>query len=198
MSTIDVVAADGLPAVRIITPRRFADARGFFSEVWRQDTMGHCGIDVQFVQENHALSRAVGTIRGMHFQTGKSAQAKLVRCPRGSILDVAVDIRRGSPTFGHHVAIVLSAENWKQAYIPAGFAHGYCTLEPDSEVMYKVNAYYDPASERGVTWNDPDVGIAWPVEAGKAVLAEKDQTHPRLAELPDFFPFASYPNPHRR
>ena len=113
MTKVDIVSAKGLSAVRIITPRRFTDSRGFFSEVWRRDAMGDCGIDVAFVQENHALSHAVGTIRGMHFQTGNSAQAKLIRCPRGSILDVAVDIRRGSPTFGRHVAIILSADNRK-------------------------------------------------------------------------------------
>ena len=196
MTTIDIVSTEGLAAVRIITPRRFTDSRGFFSEVWRQDAMRDCGIDVAFVQENHALSHAVGTIRGMHFQTGNSAQAKLIRCPRGSILDVAVDIRRGSPTFGRHVAIILSADNWKQAYIPAGFAHGYCTLEPDTEVMYKVNTYYDPASERGFAWNDPDVAIPWPFGPDKAVLAAKDQAYPRLAELPDYFPFTSYPERH--
>ena len=196
MTTIDVVSAEGLAAVRIITPRRFTDARGFFSEVWRQDAMGDCGINVAFVQENHALSRAVGTIRGMHFQTGNSAQAKLIRCPRGSILDVAVDIRRGSPTFGRHVAITLTADNWKQAYIPVGFAHGYCTLEPDTEVMYKVSTYYDPASERGFAWNDPDVAIPWPFGPDQAVLAEKDHAYPRLAELPDYFPYPSHPDPH--
>ena len=196
MTTIDIVSTEGLAAVRIITPRRFTDSRGFFSEVWRQDAMRDCGIDVAFVQENHALSHAVGTIRGMHFQTGNSAQAKLIRCPRGSILDVAVDIRRGSPTFGRHVAIILSADNWKQVYIPAGFAHGYCTLEPDTEVMYKVSTYYDPASERGFAWNDPDVAIPWPFGPDHAVLAAKDQAYPRLAELPDYFPFTSYPERH--
>ena len=194
MTKVDIVSAKGLSTVRIITPRRFTDSRGFFSEVWRQDAMGDCGINVAFVQENHALSRAVGTIRGMHFQTGNSAQAKLIRCPRGSILDVAVDIRRGSPTFGRHVAIILSADNWKQAYIPAGFAHGYCTLEPETEVMYKATAYYDPPSERGLAWDDPNVAVAWPVEVEKAVLAAKDRTYPRLADLPDFFPFSHYPD----
>ena len=180
MSAIDVLAAEGLPAVRVITPKRIADSRGFFSEVWRQDAMAACGIDTAFVQENHALSATPGTIRGMHFQIGESAQAKLIRCPRGSILDVAVDIRRGSPTFGRHVAIVISAENWKQIYVPTGFAHGYCTLEPDTEVLYKVSTYYDPASERGFAWDDPDVAIPWPVGADKAVLAAKDRGYPRL------------------
>ena len=194
MTAMDVIAAPGLPAVRIITPRRISDSRGFFSEICRQDGMAACGIDVTFVQENHAQSKASATIRGMHFQIGTSAQAKLIRCPRGSILDVAVDIRRGSPTFGRHAAIVLSAENWKQVYMPVGFAHGYCTLEPDTEVVYKVNTYYDPASERGFAWNDPDIAIPWPVGGETAVLAAKDQTYPRLAELSDFFPFTSYPD----
>ena len=127
-------------------------------------------------------------------RSGAAAQAKLVRCPRGSIFDVVVDIRHGSPTFGRHTSIVLSAKNWKQLYVPEGFAHGYCTLEPDTEVMYKVTAYYDPASERGLAWDDPDIGIAWPVSADRAVLTERDRTFPRLAELPDFFPFGDYPD----
>src|SRR5436190_2257442 len=196
MTTFDIVAADGMPAVRALVPRRHQDARGLFSEVWREDAMQAAGIDCRFVQENHALSRSAGTVRGLHFQIGETAQAKLIRCPRGSILDVAVDIRRGSPTFGRHAAMILSADNWMQAYIPAGFAHGYCTLEPDTEVMYKVSTYYDPASERGFAWNDPDVAIPWPFDPGMAVLAAKDQAYPRLAELPDYFPFTSYPDRH--
>jgi dTDP-4-dehydrorhamnose 3,5-epimerase len=134
------------------------------------------------------------TVRGLHFQVGETAQAKLVRCPRGSIFDVAVDIRRGSPTFGRHVAAVLSAENWMQMYIPVGFAHGYCTLEPETEVVYKVSAYYDPASERGLAWDDPEIKIAWPVSADRAILVARDRAYPRLAQLPDFFPGASNPD----
>jgi dTDP-4-dehydrorhamnose 3,5-epimerase len=194
MKSLDIVAADGLPAVRVITPRRNHDARGFFSEVWRQDAMTEAGIDVLFVQENHAVSRATGTIRGLHFQIGNAAQAKLIRCPCGSIFDVAVDLRRGSPTFGRHTGIVLSAKNWKQLYVPVGFAHGYCTLEPDTEVMYKVTAYYDPAFERGLAWDDPKIGIVWPVRPDQAIVTERDRTFPRLAELPDFFPFDDYPD----
>jgi dTDP-4-dehydrorhamnose 3,5-epimerase len=194
MRALDLVAAEGLPAVRVITPRRHHDARGFLSEVWREDALTEAGIDVRFVQENHAASRATGTIRGLHFQIGDAAQAKLVRCPRGSVFDVVVDIRHGSPTFGRHTSIVLSAKNWKQLYVPEGFAHGYCTLEPDTEVMYKVTAYYDPASERGLAWDDPDIGIAWPVSADRAVLTERDRTFPRLAGLPDFFPFGDHPD----
>jgi dTDP-4-dehydrorhamnose 3,5-epimerase len=194
MSAMEIVAAADLPAVRIICPPRHQDARGFFSEVWREDALRAAGIGVRFVQENHALSRAVGTVRGLHFQIGQSAQGKLIRCPRGSILDVAVDIRRGSPSYGQHVAVILSAENWKQVYVPIGFAHGYCTLEPDTEVLYKVTAYYDPAAEGGLAWDDPDIGIAWPIAPGLAVLAAKDRMYPRLADFPDFFPFAQFPD----
>jgi len=194
MNTLEIAAAAGVPAIKTIVPFRHQDDRGFFSEVWREDALLIAGLDVRFVQDNHVLSRAAGTVRGLHFQIGESAQAKLVRCPRGSILDVAVDIRRGSLTFGHHVAIVLSAANWKQAYVPVGFAHGYCTLEPDTEVMYKVTAYYDPKAERGLAWDDPGLAIGWPVSAGQVALAAKDRTYPTLAELPDFFPFAEYPD----
>jgi dTDP-4-dehydrorhamnose 3,5-epimerase len=191
---MDIVAAEGLPAVRVLLPQRHQDARGYFSEVWREDSMTRAGIKARFVQENHALSRASGTIRGLHFQVGPAAQGKLVRCLRGSILDVAVDIRHGSSTFGRHVSIVLSAENWKQVYVPIGFAHGYCTLEPNTEVLYKVTAFYDPASERGLAWDDPDIGIAWPVKAENAILVARDRAYPRLSELTTFFPFASYPD----
>ena len=194
MTSLAIIPAQGMPAVREVVPARHRDARGFFSEVWREDAMRNAGLDLRFVQENHALSQTMGTIRGLHFQIGRAAQAKLVRCPRGSILDIAVDIRRGSPTFGRHTAVVLSAENWKQLYVPAGFAHGYCTLEPETEVLYKVTAYYDPPSERGLAWDDPDLGIAWPVGTEKAVLAAKDRTYPRLADLPDFFPVSDYPD----
>jgi dTDP-4-dehydrorhamnose 3,5-epimerase len=192
--SLEIVSADGLPAVRVILPRRQRDARGFFSEVWREDAMTGAGIDLRFIQENHALSCTTGTVRGLHFQVGKSAHAKLIRCPRGSILDVAVDIRRGSPTYGRHAAVVLSDENWKQCYVPAGFAHGYCTLQPNTEVIYKVTAYYDPSSERGVAWNDPEIGIVWPVAPELAVMTERDRTFPRLAELPEFFAFHSFPD----
>jgi dTDP-4-dehydrorhamnose 3,5-epimerase len=194
MSGINIIAAEGLPAVRVIRPCRHQDARGYFSEVWREDAMRQAGIDVRFVQENHTLSRIKGTIRGLHFQIGPAAQGKLVRCVRGSIFDVAVDIRRGSPTFGRHVSLILSTENWKQLYVPIGFAHGYCTLEPETEVTYKVTAYYDPASERGLAWDDPEIGIAWPVDGEKAVLVSRDRLYPRLSELSDVFTYASYPD----
>ena len=194
MMSLDIVPVEGLPALRAILPRRHRDARGFFSEVWREDIMRNAGIHLRFVQENHALSRAAGTIRGLHFQIGEAAQAKLIRCSRGSILDVAVDIRRGSPTYGRHKTIILSEQNWMQLYVPVGFAHGYCTLQPDTEVIYKVTAYYDPSSERGLAWDDPEIGIAWPVNQERAIITERDRTFSRLAALPEFFRFANFPD----
>ena len=191
---MEILPVESLPAVKIVTPRRHGDERGFFSEVWRADAWRQAGINVEFVQDNHSLSRVKGTVRGLHFQTGASAQAKLVRCTRGSILDVVVDIRHGSPSFGRHSAVVLSAENWQQVYVPVGFAHGFCTLEPDTEVIYKVSAYYDTAADRGLLWDDPELGIAWPVMADQALLSAKDRVQPRLTELPSYFPFSEYPD----
>jgi dTDP-4-dehydrorhamnose 3,5-epimerase len=181
----------GWLAVKIIVPRRHQDPRGFFSEVWRQDAMAAGGIEGPFVQENHALSREVGTVRGLHFQVGKSAQAKLIRCSRGSVFDVAVDIRRGSPTYGRHVAIEISAENWRQLFVPIGFAHGYCTREPNSEVIYKVSGNYDRDAERGLLWDDPALGIKWPVDRDGAILVDRDRSYPRLENLSDFFSYTN-------
>jgi dTDP-4-dehydrorhamnose 3,5-epimerase len=192
--TLEITAAEGLPGIRVILPRRQRDGRGFFSEVWREDALRNAGINCRFVQENHALSHAKGTVRGLHFQIGETAQAKLIRCTHGSVLDVAVDIRRSSPTFGRHLAVVLSAENWKQLYVPVGFAHGYCTLDPDSEIVYKVTAYYDPKSERGVAWDDPEIGIAWPLDPASAVLTERDRALAPLSALPAFFPYSEFPD----
>jgi dTDP-4-dehydrorhamnose 3,5-epimerase len=192
MSGIEICPFETLPVVKIVKPRRFADDRGFFSEVWRDDVWRTAGIDVPFVQENHALSRAAGTVRGLHFQIGKAAQAKLIRCTRGSIFDVAVDIRRGSPTFGRHVAATLSAENWQQLFVPVGFAHGYCTLEPETEVIYKVSAFYDPASERGLAWDDEAIGIDWPIDRAEAILVARDRGYPKLSELEEFFSFVQH------
>jgi len=194
MISLSIVADENVPAVRVLVPAIHKDERGFLLEVWREDDLRGAGINVRFVQENHTRSEAVGTVRGLHFQISSAAQAKLVRCVRGSILDVAVDIRRGSPSFGRHAALVLSADNWKQLYVPVGFAHGYCTLHPCSEVVYKVSAYYHPASERGLAWDDPELGIAWPVDVQTAILTERDRRFPPLAELADFFPFAQYPD----
>jgi dTDP-4-dehydrorhamnose 3,5-epimerase len=191
---MDIVASEILPAVRIVTPRRFVDERGFFSEVWKANAFAEAGIEAAFVQDNHSLSRQQGVVRGLHFQTGRNAQAKLVRCIRGAILDVAVDVRHGSPTFGRHVAIELSAQNWRQLFIPVGFAHGFCTLQPETEVIYKVTAPYDPAADNGVAHDDPDLGIAWPIAGGEAILSEKDRAQPRLKDLPAYFPYADFPD----
>ena len=173
--------------VKLIRPRRFGDARGFFSEVYSKPALAAAGIDIEFVQDNHSRSAKVGTIRGLHFQTHPAAQDKLVRVTHGRILDVAVDLRRGSPTFGQHVAAELSAENWTQILVPVGFAHGFCTLEPDTEVLYKVSSPYAPAHDGGVLWNDPDLGIAWPVATADATLSDKDLKLPRLRDLPPLF-----------
>jgi dTDP-4-dehydrorhamnose 3,5-epimerase len=147
------------------------------------------GIDVHFVQDNHSLSASKGVVRGLHFQTPPFAQAKLLRVTAGSILDVAVDIRWGSPSFGRHVAVVLCASEGNQIFIPEGFAHGYCTLEPDTEVIYKVSAYYSPEHDRGLLWSDPALGIAWPVSDEEALISEKDRQHPVLSRLPRSFQY---------
>ena len=177
-----------IAGVKIIAPRKWGDQRGFFSEVYNKQALAAAGVDLDFVQDNHSWSGEAGVVRGLHFQTPPFAQTKLVRVTRGAILDVAVDLRRSSPTFGRHVAIELSAANWRQLLAPIGVAHGFCTLEPGAEVLYKVTAYYSPANDGGLAWDDPDLGIAWPVSAEKAILADKDRRHPRLADLPAIFP----------
>lgn len=176
-----------IPDVKIIEPPKFGDDRGFFSEVFNRRALAEAGVDFDPVQDNHSLSATVGTVRGLHFQGPPSAQAKLVRAGRGSILDVAVDIRQGSPTYGRHVAVELSASNWRQLFVPKGFAHGFCTLEPDTEVLYKVDAYYDPAVDFGVAWDDPALGIEWGVTPANAVLSGKDLKHPKLSDIQPLF-----------
>jgi dTDP-4-dehydrorhamnose 3,5-epimerase len=166
----------------LIEPRRFTDARGFFSEVWKASSHAEIGITTSFVQDNHSLSRLKGTVRGLHFQRPPTAQGKLVRCTRGAILDVAVDIRPGSPSFGTFVAVELSAENGLQLWIPRGFAHGLCTLTEDTEVLYKVDAPYDPATDSAIRFDDPAIGIPWPVPPGEALLSDKDRAAPLLAD----------------
>ena len=161
---------------------RFGDHRGFFLETYSARDFAALGIPDVFVQDNHSLSAAAGTVRGMHFQLPPRAQAKLVRVLRGAVLDVAVDLRRGSPAYGRHLAIELSASDERQVYIPAGFAHGFCTIEPDTEVAYKCSDYYDPGLERGLAWDDPDLALPWPVGADRAVLSDKDRRQPRLRD----------------
>ena len=167
--------------VKIIKPKRFGDHRGFFSEVYNKQVFAAHGIDGDFVQDNHSLSGERGTLRGLHFQSPPFAQHKLVRVVRGSIFDVAVDLRRGSPTYARHVSAIVSAEEWNQILVPIGFAHGFMSLEPDTEVVYKVNAYYSPQNDRGIIWSDADLAIAWPLTP--PVLSDKDQKLPRLSEL---------------
>lgn len=181
------VTHTALEGVVVLTPRRFDDPRGFFSEVYNQRRFAAAGVDAAFIQDNHSRSGPVGTVRGLHFQRPPFAQAKLVRVLKGAILDVVVDLRKASPTFGRHVAVELSAAAWNQLYVPAGFAHGFCTLEPDTEVFYKVDAYYSAEHDGGILWNDPALGIDWPVSAEAALLSDKDQRLPLLGDLGDIF-----------
>jgi dTDP-4-dehydrorhamnose 3,5-epimerase len=173
--------------VKLITPARYNDNRGFFSETWKQDTFADAGIPGPFLQDNHAVSSGVGVLRGLHCQIGPNAQGKLVRCIRGAIYDVAVDVRQGSPTFGHYVGAEISAENWTQIWVPVGFLHAYCTLTAETEVIYKVTGAYDKAAERGVIWDDPDIGIDWPMPMAQVILSDKDKALPRLRDLPPLF-----------
>ena len=181
-----------LPGVMILTPRRFGDARGFFSESWNRQRMGEAGLDHDFVQDNHSVSTEVGTLRGLHMQTPPHAQAKLVRCGRGVLFDVAVDIRRGSPTYGQWVGVELSFDNGKQLLIPAGFLHGFVTRRPDTEIIYKCSEYYAPDCDRAVRFDDPDIGIDWGLE-GPPVLSDKDAAAPSLADLDTPFIYEDRP-----
>lgn len=173
----------GIAAVRELTPKKHGDHRGFFSEVYNKHALAEAGIHIDFVQDNHSLSAEKGTVRGLHFQTPPFAQDKLVRVARGAVFDVAVDLRRGSPSYGRHASAVLSAEAWNQLLVPIGFAHGFMTLEPDTEVIYKVSRYYAPDHDEGLLWNDPDLDIDWPLGPDAAVLSEKDRNLPRLKEV---------------
>ena len=181
------VEETAIPAVKIVTPKKFGDHRGFFSETWSGKAFAEAGLDLDFVQDNQSLSAPVGTLRGLHFQSAPFAQDKLVRVTRGRILDVAVDIRASSPTFGKHVAVELSAENWKQLLVPVGFAHGFVTLEPDTEVLYKVTAPYAPENDHGLAFDDPALGIDWRLPLSGLTLSDKDRKHPRLAEMLRYF-----------
>jgi dTDP-4-dehydrorhamnose 3,5-epimerase len=177
------VEATEIPDVKIFTPKRFGDSRGFFSEVHNRRVFAEAGVTLDFVQDNQSLSRDVGTLRGLHFQSPPFAQDKLVRVLTGSIFDVAVDIRKGSPTYGRWVGVELSAENFRQLLIPVGFLHGFVTLEPDTMVLYKVTAPYSGGNDLGVAWNDPEIGIVWPSQASNPTLSAKDSAQPLLRDL---------------
>ncbi len=172
-----------IPDVILVTPKRFGDTRGFFSETFRENVFQENDITGPFVQDNHAYSAEAGVLRGLHFQRAPKAQAKLIRCTHGAIFDVAVDIRDGSPSFGQHVSVELSADNGAQLYIPEGFAHGYLTLTPDCHVQYKVTDYYSPGDEGGLAWDDPDIGVDWPLEGLSLALSDKDKKLPALKDL---------------
>jgi len=172
-----------LSGVKILIPARFGDERGFFSESWSRRVLEGHGITTDFVQDNHSLSRSVGTVRGLHFQSPPHAQAKLVRCGRGRLFDVAVDIRKGSPTFGKWIGEELSFENGKQLLIPAGFLHGFVTREPDTEIVYKCSDYYAPDCDGAVRFDDPDIGINWDLGNLEPVLSTKDAAAPLLADF---------------
>jgi len=167
----------------LITPKRFGDARGYFVETFRASLFEREVGPFHFVQDNQSLSAEVGTVRGLHFQLNPKAQGKLVSCAAGALLDVAVDIRQGSPTYGQFVTAELSPENGCQLWVPPGFAHGFCTLKPHTVITYKVTDYYSPEHDRGLLWNDPAIGIDWPVASDKAILSDKDQKQPKLSDL---------------
>ena len=166
----------------LIQPNRYGDHRGFFAETYSRKKYLEYGIDIEFVQDNHSISKEVGTLRGLHFQEPPHAQAKLVRCGRGALFDVTVDIRRGSPTYGKWESFELTAENGYQLYVPIGFAHGFMTLEQESEIVYKCSDYYAPETEKSISWKDPDIKICWP-KLDKPILSEKDAGAPILEDF---------------
>lgn len=172
-----------LPGACILTPKRFGDERGFFSETYNRVAFDEVAPGIEFVQDNHSMSRAAGVLRGLHFQLPPHAQGKLVRVPRGRVLDVIVDLRVGSPTYGNHESVELSADNWQQLWVPAGFAHAFCTLEPDTEFCYKVTELYAPASDSGIAYDDPDLAINWPFDDDTLILSDKDR---KLQAFKDF------------
>ena len=180
-----------IPDVRLVTPRRFADSRGYFVETYTERTFHGAGIETAFRQDNQSLSTQRGTIRGLHFQLAPEPQTKLVRVLAGAVFDVAVDLRRGSPSYGRWCGATLTAEAGEQLLIPIGFAHAFCTLEPDTIVAYKVDGFYSKVAEAGLRWDDPDIAIEWPVPAAEIRVSEKDATLPRLSELATPFDFGS-------
>jgi dTDP-4-dehydrorhamnose 3,5-epimerase len=178
---------------RLIIPKRHVDARGWFCETFHEERLRESGVNSRFVQDNQSHSKSAGTLRGFHFQAPPGAQAKLVSVLRGRILDVAVDIRSGSPTFGRHVFTELSAENGVQLYVPVGFAHAFVTLEDDVLVMYKVDHYYAPEHDRGICWNDPDIAFPWPFPASRMLMSDKDRHHPFLKDIVSPFAYDGHP-----
>ncbi len=179
--------------VILIKPKRFEDSRGWFAVTYNRERFAALGVDVEFVQDNHSLSRPAGVLRGLHYQHPPHAQAKLVRCVRGRIWDVAVDIRAGSPTFGQSVTAELTAGGGEQLFVPAGFAHGFVTLEPDTEVVYKASAFYAPQADAGFRWDSPGLGLDWPLPPGGPVLSEKDERLPTLNEIESPFVYDGRP-----
>lgn len=178
---------------RLVAPKRHGDHRGWFSESFHEQRLNDLGINCRFVQDNQSYSARAGTLRGLHFQLPPHAQAKLIMVLRGRILDVAVDVRRGSSTYGRHVSAEISAETGQQVYIPVGFAHGFLTLTDDVLVMYKVSDYYAPACDSGIRWDDPDIAIPWPMSAADFVISEKDSRLPRLVEFDSLFAYDGHP-----
>jgi len=166
-----------------LKPRRFGDSRGWFSETYSRRTLSEHGIAAEFVQDNQSMSASRGTVRGLHLQLEPHSQGKLIRVLKGRIFDVAVDVRRNSPDYRRYVGVELSASEGNQLWIPSGFAHGFCTLEPETEVLYKVTAYYAPSAERSILWNDPELGITWPVDSAAASVSDKDRAAPTLAQF---------------
>ncbi len=179
-----------LPEVLLITPAKFGDSRGFFSETWNAGKLAAQGFNEHFVQDNHSFSAEAGTIRGLHCQLAPAVQGKLVRVVKGAIWDVAVDIRKGSPTFGQWAAAEITEENWKQIWVPGGFLHGFCTLLPDTEVIYKVTSGYNKEAERAVVWDDPTLALPWPVAPGGAKLSDKDKIAPNFDPNETWFTYS--------
>jgi dTDP-4-dehydrorhamnose 3,5-epimerase len=179
--------------VKLITTKRFGDDRGWFAETWSKSRFEALGITCPFVQDNQSRSTFIGTIRGIHFQRPPHAQDKLVRCLRGAVLDYAVDLRRGSPTYGHHVFAELTEDNGDQLFIPVGFGHAFVTLTPDAEIAYKCSDGYAPDCDGGVLWSDPRIGIDWPLPASGPTLSDKDKTLPTLAEFDSPFDYDGRP-----
>jgi len=178
-----------LDGVVLLLPRRFSDSRGFFSESWNRRTLAECGIEIDFVQDNHSMSAKAGTVRGLHYQSPPHAQDRLVRCGRGRLFDVAVDIRKGSPNYGQWVGAELSFENGKQLLVPKGFLHGFVTREPDTEILYKCSDYYAPECDGAVRFDDPEIGIDWDIDPAAAILSDKDRTAPLLRDFDSPFTY---------